>query len=99
MGNKVKVRARQTRGSGKDEALEALKQILCTDYDETMAEYQALDDNWKGQFDAVLGDLADPFQQGKLMVEMQMNLLEESDSAQTLEQLNKLFDEMHGNAD
>ena len=85
MGNKVKAKARHTRGSGNEEALAGLQGILVTNYEDTKAEYDALEDDWKARFDTVLGELADPFKQGKLMVEMQINTLQESDCEQKLE--------------
>ena len=39
MGNKVKVRARQTRGSGNDDAQIALNDLLVNQYDNTKSEY------------------------------------------------------------
>ena len=94
MGNKVRVRARATRGAEADEALAGLSQILCQNYDTTKNEYDALETDWKVKFDIVLGDLSEPFNQGKLMVEMNMNLLEESEVKQKFEELNQLLDEL-----
>ena len=42
MGNKVRVRARQTRGSGADAARDGLQFILVENYDDTKANYDAL---------------------------------------------------------
>ena len=39
MGNKVRVKARSSRGSGTDEAINSLKQILIEHYTDTKAEY------------------------------------------------------------
>ena len=93
MGNKVRVRARASRGTGIDESLQGLKQLLVEDYDNTKAEYDALNDDHRAQFDAVLGDLSAPFQQGAVMVEMQLNLIEAAgDADERFENLNKLLD-------
>ena len=85
MGNRVRVKARQTRGSGVDESIEGLRQILVEDYDATKAEYDELSDDDKGKFDQVLGNLADAFKQNAMMVELELNLFDECETKKRLE--------------
>ena len=75
MGNRVRVKARQTRGTGVDESIQGLRQILVENYDSTKAEYDELSDDDRAKFDEVLGDLTDPFKQNAMMVELELNLL------------------------
>ena len=91
MGNKVRVKARQTRGSGADEAIAGLKQVLVESYDDTKAEYDALPDDEQAKFDDILGSLADPFKQNAMMVELELNLVD--DAEKRLEELNLLLDQ------
>merc|ERR1719222_478136 len=93
MGNKVRVKARQTRGSGTPDAYQSLKEILVDNYDNTKVEYDALDDETKAKFDEVLGGLSDPFKQNAMMVELELNVVETSgDADKRLEQLNEVLD-------
>ena len=78
MGNKVRVRARQTRGSGADAARDGLQFILVENYDDTKENYDKLDEAQRAQFDAIMGeDMAGAFKQSKMMVELNMNILED----------------------
>ena len=89
MGNKVKVRARQTRGAGTD-AQAGLAEMLVTNYAETKAEYDKLNDDEKAAFDTILGDLAEAFKTGPAMtVELTLNTLEAADCETLFEQLNE----------
>ena len=58
MGNKVRVKARSSRGSGSDEAMTGLKQILIENYADTVAEYDKLSDADKNECNEILGSLA-----------------------------------------
>ena len=74
--------------------MESLKQLLVESYDDTKAEYDALDDEQKAKFDAVLGSLADPFKSNAMMVELELNVIETNgDEDKRLEELNALLDE------
>ena len=74
--------------------MDGLKQLLVESYDDTKAEYDALDDEQKAKFDAVLGSLADPFKSNAMMVELELNVIETNgDADKRLEELNALLDE------
>ena len=43
-----------------------------------------------------MGDHAGPFKQGKMFIDMQMNLLDVEEADELLTQLSNLLDEIHG---
>ena len=47
--------------------------MLVEDYDQTKGEYDALSDDHKSKFDDILGELAGPFKESKMMVELELN--------------------------
>ena len=91
MGNKVRVRARQTRGGGANEAENALKDILVDQYDDTKANYDKLNEEEKAEFADIIGeDLLDAFLTSKMQTELSLNILD--DVEDRFERLNAIFD-------
>ena len=68
--------------------------LLVTQYDTTKGEYDQLDDDTEAKFDEILGDLAKPFNESKMMVELEINTV--SDASTRYQQLHALIDEIHG---
>ena len=89
---KMKEKRDIERGSGEDRPEQGLITILYDNYDETKAEYERLDAQQKAKFDEAIGDLADAFKQGKLMVELQLHTVENPN--ERFEGLNNLLDEI-----
>ena len=93
MGNKVRVRARQTRGSGVDAARDGLQFILVENYDDTKANYDKLSQEHQEKFDEIMGaEMASAFKQSKMMVELNMNILE--DHEELYENMNQILGEV-----
>ena len=51
--------------------------MLVEEYDETKAEYEALSDEHKSKFDDILGELAVPFKESKMMIELELNTVDD----------------------
>ena len=93
MGNKVRVRARQTRGSGLDAARDGLQYILVENYDDTKQNYDRLAAEHQQRFDQIMGEeMASAFKTSKMMVELNMNILE--DHEELYENINVLLGEV-----
>ena len=96
MGNKVRVRARQTRSSGEVSPEERIREILIENYDETKGMYGELDEGMQARFDEIMGaELTEGFKESVMMAELQMNAM--SDLGERFEKLNKLLEEIEEN--